>query len=265
VDRIIKSCLNAGILASKKILEIYNKDFEVDYKEDKSPVTIADTSSSEIIERELASLNLPFISEENPIPDYSERKDYTNYFLVDPLDGTKEFVNRTGEFCVNIAYVENSIPVLGFLFDPLRNSVLYGGSYSNEVIYSEFNLETNSIVKSSVISNSDNHKEDTIRLITSRRANFDRLENYASKMYGSKKTEFLTKGSALKFIDLAIGKADIYPRFGNTMEWDIAPGFAILKQLNGSINDMESGNDMKFNKVSLLNSHFIAFKGKKYE
>ena len=259
MDKLIEIALLAGFKASKKVLEIYKKDFEINYKSDKSPVTEADLASSKIIEEELEVIGFPVISEENSIPDYEIRKNQKSYFLIDPIDGTKEFINKTGEFCINIALVENSIPTLGFIFDPLNNLVIFGGSYLDEARVCTFDLVKEKLISQTVISPKSSSIQSEIRLTTSRRANIELLKNNLVDLLEGKKITILTKGSALKFIDLALDNADVYPRFGNTMEWDIAPGFAILKQLGGTIKEWKTGKDMSFNKENLLNPPFIAY------
>ena len=179
--------------------------------------------------------------------------------MIDPLDGTKEFINKTGEFCVNIALVENNIPTYGIIIDPCKSQVLYGGKYNNEVKVGTFDLNTKTIEEECRVNSNEKFSMQEATAIVSRRANKDKLQAHLISQLGLNKIQFLTKGSALKFIDLALGNADLYPRFGNTMEWDIASGFAILDVLKGSILEMKSGKTVQFNKSDLLNPPFIAY------
>lgn len=262
MKELVEIAIQAGINASKAILEIYQEDFGVYQKEDRSPVTDADLKSTSIIESELSVLKLPIISEEKEIPVYSQRSGFNQFFMIDPLDGTKEFVGKTDEFCVNIALVENNEPTLGLIFNPLEQEFLVGGSYTNQVEHYDFNLN-GSFSKRKSLEPAENRIEDEgIRLICSRRTDFERLKNNAQLLFPDQKIEIKTKGSALKFIDLALDRADYYLRYGKTMEWDIAPGFAILKQLNGSIDQFEERGPVKFNKENLLNPPFMAYNNK---
>lgn len=256
---LIDIAIKAGIEASQSIVSNYQKDVEIQIKSDQSPVTEADIQSSKILEAILGETKLPIISEENDLPDYAIRKQYETYFLIDPLDGTKEFINKTGEFCVNIALVYNNTPTLGFIFDPINEKLLFGGSHINDLNYIDFNLKT---IDKKKVTNTDSQ---TYRIITSHRADFKKLENFVREKHQVEKTSIITKGSALKFIDLTLGKADLYPRFGNTMEWDIAPGYAILNQIQGGIKALETNGEIFFNKENLLNPPFVAYNNLKYE
>ncbi|MCB0477169.1 MAG: 3'(2'),5'-bisphosphate nucleotidase CysQ [Crocinitomicaceae bacterium] len=259
---LVEIALQAGIEASEKILEIYHTDFDVYKKSDHSPVTDADLASTNILETQLAQFDIPIISEEKEIPLYEDRKKFDQYFLIDPLDGTKEFIGKTGEFCINIALVVKETPVLGFIFNPTEKEVLIGGSYTNEVVRYEFHSNGKFHHVQTLSPTSTNNKKDVVRLICSRRADFERLKFSAMDRFQTEKIEIITKGSALKFIDLAMDRADYYLRFGKTMEWDIAPGFAILKQLSGSIDHLDYNKPLSFNKENLLNPPFIAYNNK---
>ncbi|MEZ4938356.1 MAG: 3'(2'),5'-bisphosphate nucleotidase CysQ [Crocinitomicaceae bacterium] len=258
---LIEKVINSGIKACFKILEIYHKDFEVYEKADLSPVTEADLASTKILEQGLSEIGLPIISEEKEIPPFETRKKFSSYFLIDPLDGTKEFIGKTDEFCINVALVKDNEPVLGFIFDPIERQVIFGGTFLDEVKLLEFNEHGTYSEKEFDISNS-REENDGLRFICSRRADIKRLKSSAQERFESEKIEIITKGSALKFIDLALGRADYYLRFGKTMEWDIAPGFAILKQLKGSIDHVDKNVPLEFNKENLLNPPFIAYKNR---
>ena len=260
---IIEIALKAGVEASLAIMDIYQGDFGVYQKDDHSPVTDADLESTRIIEDRLSVFGFPIISEEKEIPSFQERKKFDKYFLIDPLDGTKEFVHKTGEFCVNIALVENNVPVLGYIFDPYSNRVVFGGNYTNQILHCDFN-ENGKVLERNIIQDTSVNElaENSVKLVCSRRADIERLKESARDLFNVDKIEIKTKGSALKFIDLALNKADVYLRYGKTMEWDIAPGFAILKYMNGTIGNLDDGNDLLFNKENLLNPPFMAYKKK---
>ncbi len=259
--------IKAGIEASLAVMDVYTRDFGVYQKEDHSPVTDADLESTRIIESILAASQLPIISEEKELPPYEERKNFDSYFLIDPLDGTKEFVGRTGEFCINIALIENNVPVMGLIVDPSSNELLVGGDYNSEITRISFSPEGTIKSKEPLIvdATNQNSPSDSLRLICSRRANENRLIESARDLFAVKNYEVKKKGSALKFIDLALNRADYYLRYGKTMEWDIAPGFAILKYLNGSIDELGTGKEIRFNKENLLNPPFLAYNKKLHE
>ena len=248
--------LKASIEASKVIIEYYEKGFQSEIKNDGSPVTEADLASSKIISSILSSTNIPILGEETIHQDFEERKNWTLNWCVDPLDGTKEFIKRNDQFAVNIALIENQQPIFGVIASPTTNTILFGGQKIG-VFISKFNdisnqdkwlrLSAKTIVNNPLVM--------TMSHSPNSGASIDFIEKLKSS-YPS--IQYLKKGSALKFFDLAEGNADIYPRFAPTMEWDIAAGQAILEALEGSITSIESGEKLTYNKENLLNPHFIA-------
>tara|TARA_Y100000590_G_scaffold470433_2_gene664863 strand:- start:1666 stop:2472 length:807 start_codon:yes stop_codon:yes gene_type:complete len=236
--------------AGESILGIYKKsktDFEL--KEDRSPLTEADIVSHKTIVRGLRKLtpNLPILSEEESEIPFDVRSTWKQYWLIDPLDGTKEFIKRNGEFTVNIALIKNNKPILGVIFVPVTNEVFYG--YENG---GSFYTKGESKTKKIVVKN--NYKE-AIRVVSSRSHPNDKLASFLKNIKTSKS---ISIGSSLKFCLIASGKADIYPRFGPTSEWDTAAGHAILKFAGGSILTLKK-QELTYNcKESLLNPDFIA-------
>jgi 3'(2'), 5'-bisphosphate nucleotidase len=238
-----KAAINAGA----EILKVYNNDFKVTYKKDASPLTIADQRANEIIENLLSKTNIPVLSEEGKQTDFSERKNWKLLWIVDPLDGTKEFVKRNGEFTVNIALIKNGIPILGVIYVPVSGCLYYGSSSGT---YKELNGEINQLPVKSQIRN--------YRVVGSRSHLSPETENYIEKLRKEKgEVEIVFMGSSLKICLVAEGFADVYPRFAPTMEWDTAAGHAIAKFAGKSLIDVETNDEMIYNRPRLKNNWFI--------
>jgi len=252
-DHYLKA-IEAAIKASGEIMRIYQTSFFKNFKSDGSPVTEADTASSQIIEEILESTGIPIICEENTKSDYQIRKSWKEVWLIDPLDGTKEYIRRNGEFAVNIALVRDNEPVFGLIASPVNRRVLIGGLGKGAYVvefekamdqHSWTKLEPKPINSPIVLASSRTpYRGQEVELINHIQQ-FDEID-------------YVKKGSALKFFDLAEGLADVYPRFAPTMEWDIAAGQAILNELGGVVVDAYTGKPLVYNKESLYNSHFIA-------
>lgn len=234
----IKNCLE---LSSKKIIEIYNqRNKDIFYKEDKSPITKADLVSHEIIFNCLSCISsLPIISEESDSIYTKENK----YWLVDPLDGTKEFLNKNGEFTINIALIDNKYPVIGYVYSPIKQA-LYVGGY-NKGALKIFDSKIEEIFSSSY--------EDPIRIVASRSHLNNETKNYISNF---KNYELFQVGSSIKFCMVAEGSADIYPRLSPTSEWDTAAAQAIVEGAGGSVRDMNDER-LSYQKDNILNPNFV--------
>ncbi len=253
----IHIALEAAVDASKAIMEIYVQDFEAQWKDDGSPVTIADLKSNEVLIAHLEKTNIPFITEEGENAHFDDRKDYDWVWSVDPLDGTKEFLKKNDEFAVCIALIHQQKPVLGIIASPVERKLIIGGQLIPPAIVAFENIHDtgkwNYIEKKEhvnqplVIAGSRSHLSGTELKFT----------NDLKDKYGD--VTFFKKGSALKFIDLALGNADIYPRFGPTMEWDIAAGQAIIEALGGKVLHAEKQEPLRYNKANLLNPYFIVY------
>lgn len=237
-------------------MEIYEGDFDPEFKTDGSPVTAADLASSDIINKTLAETNIPVTSEETLHEDYSVRKIWERSWCVDPLDGTKEFVKRNGEFCINIALLEHQSPIFGLIASPVTDEVIFGGKDFGvfKCILSDWenteNWETIS---------EKNTINDPLVVASSRSHHSGPVLQYVNDLKTlSPEINFLKMGSALKFFSLADGTADTYPRFAPTMEWDIAAGQAILEALGGQVVHAETGQPLVYNKDNLKNPYFIA-------
>lgn len=247
INEIIEIAKKAG----KEILEIYNqKDIETTYKEDKSPLTEADKSSHKIISKSLKELypEIPVLSEEGKNIEYEKRKDWKEFWLIDPLDGTKEFLKKSGEFTINIALIKNQEPVLGVVYVPVKN-ILY---YTSE--NKSYKIEDNKTIELPV---KENKEKDTLIVVASKSHFNEETKNFIEKLKEKNKIEFTSAGSSLKLCLVAEGKADIYPRLGLTMEWDTAAAHAILKNSGKDVYDFQNKQPLKYNKKDLHNPYFI--------
>lgn len=248
--------MRAAVEASKAIMHLYNTNFQTEWKGDGSPVTEADLASSHVISTLLESTNIPILGEETEHQSFELREKWTLNWCVDPLDGTKEFIKRNGEFAVNIALIENGKPIFGIIASPVQQKILVGGSNWGVFFlsFSELDfpekwqrLTESSEVNSPLImaSSRSHHSGTTLDFLNELRTQFGEID-------------FQKKGSSLKFFDLALGTADVYPRFAPTMEWDIASGQAILEALGGTVVHAETNSPLVYNKQNLKNPYFIA-------
>ncbi|MDC1371402.1 3'(2'),5'-bisphosphate nucleotidase CysQ [Flavobacteriaceae bacterium] len=255
----LKLAIDACLLAGKKILEIYTShDFIVEYKSDESPLTLADKSSDEIIKNALRVSNIPILSEEGNVLDYNKRKGLKQLWIVDPLDGTKEFIKKNNEFTVNIALVENNRPNLGVIYAPALKVLYFSeekfGSYKLELKTSTLStLDYSSAIKLPLIMNKNNYGV----VISRSHLNKETL-SYIEKLKKTRsKVESVPVGSSLKFCLLAEGTADCYPRFSPCMEWDTAAGQIICKEAGFVLIDQITNTQMLYNRENLLNNSFI--------
>jgi len=247
---------NISIKAGIKIMEYYLVDTDVKIKEDRSPLTKADLAANDIIINELKLLDetIPILSEESLV-DWSERKKWDAYWLVDPLDGTKEFINKNGEFTVNIALIKNNTPVLGVIYSPVLSTLYYAQKHkgSFKIISSKL-MPT--LDKSQKIYSNIKNKSDHILVIGSRSHSNDAFSTWIKNNFNE--YEIIKKGSSLKFCQIAEGKADIYPRFGLTSEWDIAAGHIILEEAGGNVYTIDNRKITYNMKENILNPEFFA-------
>jgi 3'(2'), 5'-bisphosphate nucleotidase len=256
--------IKASILAGKAILEVYQTNFDIDFKEDRSPVTLADRRADDIIREAMKVTNLPVLSEEGEMIDHEIRQYWQKYWLVDPLDGTKEFVNRNGEFTVNIALIENNKPVLGIIYAPTIDLLYYSnGTEAFKLEKAELQLigcySIQELIQNSTkLPLQEQHKGFT--LVLSRSHQHPDTKAFIEKIQRQHgEINFITKGSSLKLCMIAEGVADCYPRFGPTSEWDTAAGHAIVDVSGGKLVLAENPTiGLSYNKISLLNPSFIA-------
>ncbi len=260
----ITLALNAAIRAGEKILEVYNdpeSDFSVERKADNSPLTIADKMSHEIIAGFLKDSDYPVLSEEGKEIAFDDRKNWQKFWLVDPLDGTKEFIKRNGEFTVNIAFVENGNPVMGVIYVPVARTLYFGqagmGAWKMELADLGAELTIGALKERSVkIPATDSERKFTA--VGSRSHSNEETVAYFKKLEEEHgKIEIISKGSSLKICMVAEGSADVYPRFGPTMEWDTAAGHAIAVAAGKNVTLADQKIPLKYNKENLLNPFFI--------
>jgi len=261
LDQLLKLSIKSALKAGEKVMEIYeSSDFEIEIKQDLSPITKADKISNEIILKHLEQSKIPILSEESKMISFAERKNWSMLWIVDPIDGTKEFIKRNGDFTINIALIENQIPILGVIYIPVTKELYFGsksiGSFKTKIDNSDSDLTE--IIRNAkklplqnqkksftfVASQTHNSKE-TIDFINLNSKNLDACE-------------IIYRGSSLKLCLIAEGAANVYPRLSPTMEWDIAAGHAICLYAGFDVIDYESHKTLKYNKENLLNNWFIA-------
>ena len=246
----LQIALEAAVKAGENIMEVYNSTESINYekKADDSPLTIADKKSHNTIIDFLKDTDIDIISEESKSIEYLERKNWEEYWLIDPLDGTKEFIKKNGEFTVNIALIKNNKPHLGIVYCPVKK-ILYWNDNDKKVFKRE-KEETREIKKRKPI----NENEEGLRVVVSRSHMSEETSEYVNKLT---RPELISCGSSLKFLYIADNKADIYPRFGPTMEWDTAAAHSILNALEIHVINLDTGRELSYNKENLLNPYFI--------
>ena len=261
MDQLLNTAIEAGIEGGKLIMEIYDKDFEISSKEDRSPLTEADMASNDVINSYLANTGIPIISEENKQIDFTERKDWDHCWIVDPLDGTKEFIKKNGEFTVNIALCIGGSPIFGVIYVPVSRE-LYFADVSKKVAFKTL-LDQDHNIKNGLWNENDRINPSTLtnkklRVVGSRsHMNQDTLDFIKSVEESYEDIEIVSKGSSLKFCLVAEGKADIYPRFAPTMEWDTAAGQAICEAVGLKVISQHTQRELRYNKENLLNPYFV--------
>jgi len=257
------TAIEASVNAGKIIMDIYeNQIVEVETKDDNSPVTIADKKANEYIEKALESTEIPILSEEGEHAKYEIRKHWQQCWIVDPLDGTKEFIKRNGEFTVNIALVENGKPLLGVIYIPAVKSLYYAIASTQKAFKIELKSHTvtNDILQDAVELFAAS-ESDVITLTSSHSYTNQKVVDFIATLETAGKSVHLIKaGSSLKFCLMAEGKASYYPRYAPTMEWDTAAGQAICNAVGLEVYAIESDSPLKYNKENLLNPWFIVRK-----
>jgi 3'(2'), 5'-bisphosphate nucleotidase len=244
---LLDQVLEIADIASRKVMEIYQTDFEVQTKDDNSPITAADLASHHVIVDGLKALtpDIPILSEESANAPWSERQGWTRFWLVDPIDGTKDFTNRTGEFTVNIALIENGEPVMGVVTAPALNEAYWGikgeGAWKREADGSTRKLEVVNPPAAVRAVASKNHMNEETRTF------IEQLGDH----------ELVQAGSSLKFCRIAEGQADIYPRLGPTCEWDTGAAHAVLVAAGGKVTQLD-GTPLAYGKENVLNPYFVA-------
>ena len=250
LDRIeIQDIVTIAKEAGNAIMEVYKQDFDVQYKQDSSPLTLADKKANDIIEDGLNKLpvNLPILSEEGGDIPYEDRRHWEYFWLVDPLDGTKEFVKKNGEFTVNIALIYKDTPVLGVVYVPVLD-VCYWAK-KNEGAFKDGQKLPLKIVK----------QRNTYKIVTSRSHMSNETQAFIDAIDTYKEKELISIGSSLKICLVAEGEADVYPRLGSTMEWDTGAAHAVVSESGKNLQKYKNNrySQHKYNKENLLNQYFV--------
>ena len=258
--KLLHTAIEAALEAGKAILEIYNSgEFDIEIKGDNSPLTRADKVAHNVIVSYLEKTEIPILSEEGKEIPYQKRKDWNQLWIVDPIDGTKEFIKRNGEFTVNIALIVDQKMTLGVIFVPVSGDLYFSskglGSYKVNINLNNYNLEN--ILEAG--QQLPLQREDkTFTVVASRSHMSQETQAYVDEMkekHGA--VNLISKGSSLKLCMVAEGTADCYPRFAPTMEWDTAAGQAICEHAGFEVIDWSTNESMLYNRVELLNNWFL--------
>ena len=259
-NQLLHTAIIAALEASKAILEIYHSGaFDIELKGDNSPLTKADTASHDVIMSYLEATDIPVLSEEGRDISYQERKDWKHLWIVDPIDGTKEFIKRNGEFTVNIALIENQRPIIGVIFVPVTGELYFSskemGAFKTSVDLENYDVET-------LVLNGNKlpleRGGQTFTVVASRSHMSAETQEYVQQMrdlHGD--VNLISKGSSLKLCMVAEGAANCYPRFAPTMEWDTAAGQAICEHAGFEVLDWDTKKNMLYNREELLNNWFL--------
>jgi 3'(2'), 5'-bisphosphate nucleotidase len=256
----LQLALKASLCAGRHIMEIYeSENFEINFKTDDSPLTKADIASNKVLINTLSKSNLPIISEESKNESYQIRKSWKSLWIIDPIDGTKEFIKRNGEFTVNVALIKDNNPVLGIVYAPFTKELYFAehgfGAFKVENISYFDQLQNLQIID---LRNSNQLLPKTFTLVLSRSHMNRETKHYVNKMkieHGLVASKFY--GSSLKICKVAEGYAHCYPRFGPTMEWDTAAAHAVATYAGCKMIDVENSESLLYNKESLLNPFFL--------
>jgi 3'(2'), 5'-bisphosphate nucleotidase len=255
------TAIKASLKAGKAIMQVYDTAFDVELKDDKSPLTEADKKANEIINLFLATTEIPIISEENRQTGYSTRKNWKTCWIVDPVDGTKEFIKRNGEFTVNIALVTNGKPELGVIYVPATRTIYVADVIRNQAFKTLLESHDASVEEVLNFSEKLQPKEantNLVQVVGSRSHMSQETINYVEELKKTdREVEIVSKGSSLKFCLVAEGNADVYPRFAPTMEWDTAAGQAICNAVGISVISETTKRPLLYNKQNLLNPWFL--------
>ncbi len=244
LNRLLDVAKSAAQEASEAILKVYESDdFDIEAKGDNSPLTRADKVSHQIISAALQETGLPILSEEGREIEYSARSNWDYFWMVDPIDGTKEFIKRNGEFTVNIALIHDQRPILGVVLVPVSGDLYHAvegqGAFRNG---------------EPIFVNKCEIEDPGLRVVASRSHMNDATKSFIEKINDP---VIVSRGSSLKLLLVASGEADIYPRFGPTMEWDTAAAHAVVNEAGGTVLNQETQKELMYNKEDLLNPYFL--------
>ena len=259
-QQLIDKAIQASLLAGAKILQVYSSaDFNVEFKGDQSPITLADRMAHEQIIQTLKSTKLPVLSEEGIHLSFQERKKWELFWLVDPLDGTKEFIKRNGDFTVNIALIEKNYAIAGVIYVPVTGELFVGiaGIGAWKIINPSSECSFASLKLSGTQLPLKTNSHDFTVAASRSHINIE-TEAYIEELRKKHSSiKLLNRGSSLKICMVAEGTVDVYPRFGPTMEWDTAAGHAIVKAAGKNIFHTDKNEELTYNKENLLNPFFI--------
>ena len=256
--RAIQASVNAG----KAILRVYGEsDFKVESKADDTPLTLADRRAHELITAALKETEILVLSEEGKEIPYMNRSWWSSFWLVDPLDGTKEFIKRNGEFTVNIALVVEGKVEFGVVYAPVLNTLYVGlpgrGAYKCRE-EKNFNQPLDYLIQFSTRLPSGQPDDRYFRVVASRSHYNQETQDYVNALdTGGKEISLVNSGSSLKLCMVAAGEADIYPRLGPTMEWDTAAAHAVVKASGKNVYRVDNNKELEYNKENLLNPYFV--------
>jgi len=261
MDKNLQLAILAAVNAGEEILKVYNEDFVIEYKSDESPLTKADKNAHIVIVDGLQASGLPVLSEEGRLIPYEDRSKWELFWLVDPLDGTKEFIKKNGEFTVNIALIEGGTPIIGVVYVPVTRILYYAssgiGSYKIQLEdgFSLAGIDT--IIERSIALNKCEYPH-IYTIVASRSHSTKETEDFVNKKEADVGSiNLISAGSSIKLCLVAERKAHIYPRLAPTMEWDTAAGHAIAAYADCSVYDYITGSELKYNKENMLNPWFV--------
>jgi 3'(2'), 5'-bisphosphate nucleotidase len=257
---LLHTAITAAVEGGDAIMEVYNTAFDVSYKTDDSPLTQADKNANKIIVRHLKKTQIPIISEESKQLPYSNRKDFTYCWIVDPLDGTKEFVKRNGEFTVNIALIHLGKPVLGVIYVPVTRQLYFTNAAGTQAFKSLYSTSQSlAQLTANAVALAPQQNQTVVQVVASRSHMNNETQDFVANLQQKyrQEIEIVSIGSSLKFCLVAEGKASVYPRFAPTMEWDTAAGHAICKAVGVRVLHWETKEELIYNKENLLNPWFI--------
>ncbi len=265
MEKIIRAAIDAG----DAIMEVYATDFIIDIKSDNTPLTMADTRANDIITTVLDTTGIPYISEEGDLTPFHIRENWTRFWLVDPMDGTKEFVNRNGEFSVNIALIDNHKPIVGIIYAPVSDTLyLADDSGAWKVEHAKGIVVGNGnyahLKRKAIKLPLPRTTQDFTVVVSRSHLNPETTEFINSTKREHDSIRIVSRGSSLKMCMIAEGDADVYPRFGLTSEWDTADGHALISAAGGSVVQFNNHEvEISYNSLDLQNPSFIAFPASK--
>ena len=264
----IRIALEAAIEAGHEILRIYNdpaQDFGIEKKADNSPLTLADKAAHACIVKHLTTMPYPILSEEGKHLPYEDRKAWKELWIVDPLDGTKEFIKKNGEFTVNIAFVRNGTPLFGVIYVPVKGDLYWGinnetpKAYKAQINPQEKAIDVEHIIASAApLPLTNKNANDPYVIVASRSHMSEETQAFVhDKQKEYKEVNLVSSGSSIKICLVAEGVADAYPRYAPTMEWDTAAGDAIARAAGCQMTNAQDGLPLEYNKENLLNPWFL--------